>query len=57
MLTTAGVLVVFSRAHRSQAQNRDTARAALVALLKRAAKVPKKRKPTKPLPATIRPRA
>ena len=47
-VTTDGVLVVDSRVHRSQAQNRDAARARLVALLKRAAKVPKKRKPTKP---------
>ena len=47
-VTTEGVLVVVSRAHRSQTKNRDAARAGLVALLKRAAKVPKKRKPTKP---------
>ena len=47
-VTTDGVLVVDSRVHRSQAQNRDAARARLVALLKRAAKPPKKRKPTKP---------
>lgn len=47
-VTTEGVLVVVSRAHRSQARNRDAARVGLVALLKRAAKVPKKRKPTKP---------
>jgi ribosome-associated protein len=47
-VTTAGVLVVVSRAHRSQAQNRDAARAGLVALLKRAANAPKARKPTKP---------
>jgi ribosome-associated protein len=37
-MTTDGVLVVVSPAHRSQAQNRDAARAQLVALLKRAAK-------------------
>lgn len=47
-VTTDGVLVVVSRAHRSQTQNRDAARNRLVALLKRAAKVPKKRKATKP---------
>jgi ribosome-associated protein len=47
-VTTEGVLVVDSRAHRSQAQNRDAARTRLVALLKRAAKTPKKRRPTKP---------
>jgi len=50
-VTTDGVLVVVSRVHRSQAQNRDAARARLVALLKRAAKPPKKRKATKPGPA------
>ena len=47
-VTADGVLVVDSRVHRSQARNRDAARARLVALLKRAAKPPKKRKPTKP---------
>lgn len=47
-VTTDGVLVVVSRVHRSQAQNRDAARARLVALLERAAKPPKKRRPTKP---------
>lgn len=47
-VTTDGVLVVDSRVHRSQAQNRDAARARLVALVKRAAKPPKQRKPTKP---------
>ena len=38
-----GVLVVVSRAHRSQAKNRETARARLVALLKRAANRPAER--------------
>ena len=47
-VTTDGVLVIDSRVHRSQAQNRDAARARLAALLKRAAKPPKKRQPTKP---------
>jgi len=47
-VTTDGVLVIDSRVHRSQAQNRDAARARLVALLKRAARPPKKRKATKP---------
>jgi len=50
-ITTDGVLVVVSRVHRSQAQNRNAARARLVALLKRAAKLPKRRKPTRPSPA------
>ena len=47
-VTTDGVLIVDSRAHRSQTENRDAARARLVALLKRAAKSPEKRRPTKP---------
>lgn len=47
-VTTDGVLVVVSRAHRSQAQNRDAARARLVSLLQRAATPPGKRKTTKP---------
>jgi ribosome-associated protein len=47
-VTTDGVLLVVSRAFRSQAQNRDAARTRLVALLKRAATQPKKRKATKP---------
>ena len=47
-VTTDGVLVIDSRVHRSQARNRDAARARLVSLLKRAAKPPVKRTPTKP---------
>ena len=47
-VTKAGVLVVFSRALRSQPENRDAARARLAALLERAAKPPKIRKGTKP---------
>lgn len=47
-VTRDGVLVIDSRVHRSQAQNRDAARARLVALLKRAARGPKKRRATKP---------
>ncbi len=43
-----GVLLIDSREHRTQAQNRDAARARLVALLELAAKRPKRRKPTKP---------
>ena len=50
-VTTEGVLVIDSRVHRSQAQNRAAARARLVALLIRAAKPPKKRKATQPRPA------
>ena len=47
-MTTGGVLVIDSRVHRSQARNRDAARARLVALVTRAAKPPKTRTPTKP---------
>ena len=50
-VTTRGVLVTVSRALRSQADNRVAARARLVALLRRAAKLPKKRKGTRPGPA------
>jgi ribosome-associated protein len=47
-VTGDGVLVIDSRESRSQAQNRAAARARLVALLQRAVKAPKRRKPTKP---------
>jgi ribosome-associated protein len=47
-LTAEGVLLIDSREHRTQAQNRDAARARLVALLQFAAKRPKRRKPTRP---------
>jgi len=47
-VTNTGSLVVLSRVHRSQAKNRDAARARLVALLIRAASPPKKRRMTQP---------
>ena len=47
-VTTNDVLLIDSREHRTQAQNREAARARLAAHLKRAAARPKKRKPTKP---------
>jgi len=47
-LTGEGVLLIDSREHRTQAQNREAARARLVALLKHAARRPKTRRPTKP---------
>jgi len=47
-LTSDGVLLIDSREHRTQAQNREAARARLVALLQHAARRPKKRRPTKP---------
>jgi ribosome-associated protein len=47
-VTADGLLVIDSRVHRSQAQNREAARGRLLALLKLAAKPPKKRRPTRP---------
>ena len=46
-----GVLLIDSRAHRTQAQNREEARARLVELLTQAARRPKRRRPTRPKPA------
>ena len=46
--TADGVLVIDSREHRTQAQNREAARARLVALLQRAAHRPKARRKTRP---------
>jgi ribosome-associated protein len=43
-----GVLIMDSRAFRTQLRNREAARDRLVALLKRAATPPKKRRPTRP---------
>jgi ribosome-associated protein len=47
-LTGDGVLLIDSREHRSQGQNREAARARLLALLQHAARRPKTRRPTKP---------
>jgi ribosome-associated protein len=47
-LTGEGDLLIDSREHRTQGQNREAARARLVALLQEAAKRPKRRKPTRP---------
>src|SRR5205814_3863669 len=41
------LLIIDSREHRTQAQNRDAARARLAGLLQDASKRPKKRRPTK----------
>jgi ribosome-associated protein len=46
-----GVLLIDSREHRTQAQNRAAARKRLLALVRRAAVRPKTRKPTGPNPA------
>ena len=46
-LTTEGVLLIDSREHRTQAQNREAARVRLVALIRQATIVPRRRRPTK----------
>jgi ribosome-associated protein len=51
-MTADGVLVIDSREHRSQAQNREAARARLDALVQAAARRPKKRRPTRPSAAS-----
>ncbi len=50
-VTDEGVVLIDSREHRTQRQNRDAARARLAALVERATRVPRKRRPTKPKPA------
>jgi len=45
------VLLIDSREHRTQAQNREAARARLNALIEHASRRPRKRRPTKPKPA------
>jgi len=47
-MTTDGVLLLDSREHRTQGQNREAARDRLAALIRQAAIRPKKRRPTKP---------
>jgi ribosome-associated protein len=47
-MTGEGVLLIDSREHRTQAQNREAARARLGALLQQAARRPKARRPTRP---------
>ena len=47
-VTAGGVLLIDSREHRTQSQNREAARARLLALLQQAARRPKTRRPTKP---------
>ena len=50
-ISTDGILLIDSREHRTQAQNRSAARARLVALLRQAAARPKPRKKTRPTKA------
>ena len=47
-MTADGVLLIDSREHRTQAQNREAARARLIQLLRRASERPKHRRPTRP---------
>jgi ribosome-associated protein len=47
-MTAEGMLLIDSRVHRTQGQNREAARARLTALIEQAARAPKKRRPTKP---------
>jgi ribosome-associated protein len=47
-MTVDGVLVIDAREHRTQGQNRETARERLVELIARATRKPKKRRATKP---------
>ena len=47
-LTADGLLLIDSREHRTQGQNREAARARLVALLQKAAVRPRRRRATKP---------
>ena len=47
-VTADRVLLIDSREHRTQLQNREAARERLIALLQQAARRPKTRKPTKP---------
>ncbi len=47
-ITADAVLLIDSREHRTQAQNREAALARLIALIQRAARRPRKRTPTRP---------
>ena len=47
-MTSDGVLVIDSREHRTQAMNRDAARARLVGLVQQASIRPRTRRPTRP---------
>lgn len=47
-VTSDGILLIDSREHRTQTQNREAARARLIALVEQAARRPKTRRPTRP---------
>ena len=51
-LTKDGVIIVTARESRDQIRNREIARQRLAELIRRAAEVPKKRRPTKPTRAS-----
>ena len=51
-LTSDGVLIIDSREHRTQAQNREAARERLIGLIRQAARRPKKRRATRPSAAS-----
>ncbi len=51
-ITNEGVLVITARSHRTQRENREDAVARLVDLLQRAARKPKRRRRTRPTPAS-----
>jgi ribosome-associated protein len=50
-MTDEGVLLIDSREHRTQAQNREAARARLFNLIETSLKAPRKRRPTRPTKA------
>ena len=52
-LTENGNLIIVSREHRSQIQNRQVALDKLISLLQQAAKKPKHRNPTRPSQASV----
>ena len=52
-LTEDGNVIIVSREHRSQSQNRRVALDKLISLLQQAAKKPKHRKPTRPSQASV----
>ena len=52
-LTEDGDLIIVSREHRSQSQNRQVALDKLISLLQQAAKKPKRRTPTLPSQASV----
>jgi ribosome-associated protein len=51
-ITADGVLLIDSREHRTQAQNREAARTRLVALIRRAARPVRERRQTRPTAAS-----